>query len=196
MVVAGGFNAGDDWSLETLQEGDEPIMVPQPVRDFERTTTSGTVLNENNVPLFGDIDCNEIADCCRVELVNHRGCSFGMKWLIQRWLVYRWLTTQFDWKKSLLKMGTPSPDPWDLTLYRQNVCRRARAAHAAPRHSGRWVGAPVASLRSRTLRPGECSLSKSESTYLFQPRLHSACTTGPNSLVAISWHGARSRAFC
>jgi len=28
-----------------------------------------------------------------------------------------------------------------------------------PRHSGRWVGAPVASLRCRTLRPGEVSIS-------------------------------------
>ena len=107
----------------------------------------------------GDIDCNEIADCCRVELVNHCGCSFGMKWLIQRWPVHRWLTSGFDGKKSLLNMGTPSPYPWDLALYRQNVWRRAWAAHAAPRHSGRWVGAPVASLRSRTLRPGEVSIN-------------------------------------
>jgi hypothetical protein len=29
-----------------------------------------------------------------------------------------------------------------------------------PRHSGRWVGAPVASLRSRTLRPGEVSINR------------------------------------
>jgi len=31
---------------------------------------------------------------------------------------------------------------------------------APPRHSGRWVGAPVASLRCRTLRPGEVSINR------------------------------------
>jgi hypothetical protein len=31
---------------------------------------------------------------------------------------------------------------------------------APPRHSGRWVGAPVASLRCRILRPGEVSISR------------------------------------
>ena len=30
---------------------------------------------------------------------------------------------------------------------------------APPRHSGRWVGAPVASLRCRILRPGEVSIN-------------------------------------
>ena len=29
-----------------------------------------------------------------------------------------------------------------------------------PRHSGCWVGAPVASLRCRTLRPGEISINR------------------------------------
>jgi hypothetical protein len=29
---------------------------------------------------------------------------------------------------------------------------------APPRHSGRWVGAPVASLRCRIFRPGEFSI--------------------------------------
>ena len=31
---------------------------------------------------------------------------------------------------------------------------------APPRHSGRWVGAPVASLRCRILRPGEVSINR------------------------------------
>ena len=31
---------------------------------------------------------------------------------------------------------------------------------APPRHSGPWVGAPVASLRCRTLRPGEISINQ------------------------------------
>jgi hypothetical protein len=30
---------------------------------------------------------------------------------------------------------------------------------APPRHSGRWVGAPVASLRCRILRPGGASIN-------------------------------------
>ena len=34
---------------------------------------------------------------------------------------------------------------------------------APPHHSGRWVGAPVASLRSRTLRPGEVSINQAAS---------------------------------
>src|SRR5215472_12013882 len=33
------------------------------------------------------------------------------------------------------------------------------AAPAAPSHSSRWVGAPVASLRGRILRPGEASIN-------------------------------------
>ncbi len=53
-------------------------------------------------------------------------------------------------------MGTPSPCPWDLTLSRQNGWLQGRLV--PPRHSGRWVGAPVASLRSRTFRPGRVSI--------------------------------------
>jgi hypothetical protein len=35
---------------------------------------------------------------------------------------------------------------------------------APPRYSGRWVGAPVASLRCRTLRPGEVSINRAALT--------------------------------
>ena len=55
-----------------------------------------------------------------------------------------------------MNMGTLSPCPWDLTLSGQN-------GHGGtadpPRHSGPWVGAPVASLRGRTLRPGAVSIT-------------------------------------
>ena len=59
-------------------------------------------------------------------------------------------------KETLMNMGTLSPYPWDLTLSGQN-------GHGGtadpPRHSGPWVGAPVASLRGRTLRPGAVSIT-------------------------------------
>jgi len=54
-------------------------------------------------------------------------------------------------------MGTLSPYPWDLPLSRQNRWFFLGRL-SPPRHSGRWVGAPVASLRSRTLRPGRVSI--------------------------------------
>jgi hypothetical protein len=57
-------------------------------------------------------------------------------------------------------MGTLSPYPWDLSLLRQNGCLACGAAGAAPSHSGRWVGAPVASLRCRIFRPGRLSISR------------------------------------
>jgi len=55
-------------------------------------------------------------------------------------------------------MGTLSPGPWDLSLSRQNGSRPGRLM--PPRHSGRWVGAPVASLRSRTFRPGSVRINR------------------------------------
>src|SRR5437867_1966488 len=62
-------------------------------------------------------------------------------------------------RRALLYLGTPSPNPWDLSLSRQNGCLLLGRL-APPRHSGRWVGAPVASLRCRTLRPGEVSINR------------------------------------
>jgi hypothetical protein len=55
-------------------------------------------------------------------------------------------------------MGTPSPSPWDLTLSSQNV--RGDRAAAAALHSGTWVGALVASLRCRVLRPSKETVSE------------------------------------
>ena len=54
-------------------------------------------------------------------------------------------------------MGTPVPNPWDFTAFPPEWLF-SLGRLAPPRHSGRWVGAPVASLRCRTLRPGGVSI--------------------------------------
>jgi len=41
---------------------------------------------------------------------------------------------------------------------------------APPRHSGRWVGARVASLRSPILRPGEASINRVARQWTTQPK--------------------------
>ena len=58
-----------------------------------------------------------------------------------------------------MNMGTLSPNPWDLPLSRQNGGFRWGGL-LPPRHSGRWVGARVASLRSPILRPGVFSIKR------------------------------------
>lgn len=47
------------------------------------------------------------------------------------------MTGQTVRKGALMKSGTPSPDPWDLSLSRQNDISACGAATAAPSHSGR-----------------------------------------------------------
>src|SRR5579862_5365203 len=59
-------------------------------------------------------------------------------------------------------LGTLSPNPWDLPLCRQNGLFFG-GGWRRPRHSGRWVGAPVASLRSRIFRPGEVQYKSRDS---------------------------------
>jgi len=59
-------------------------------------------------------------------------------------------------KKAFLD-GDSVPIPLGFTAFPPEwLCSLGRLA--PPRHSGRWVGAPVASLRCRTLRPGEISI--------------------------------------
>jgi hypothetical protein len=58
-----------------------------------------------------------------------------------------------------LSWGRRPQAPGDLSRWCQNGCLACGAAYAAPSHSGRWVGAPVASLRSRILRPGQASIN-------------------------------------
>src|SRR3954470_16939708 len=80
-------------------------------------------------------------------------------------------------------METLSPYPWDLPLSSQNA-QACGAVSAAPHHSGRWVGAPVASLRSRILRPGEESLS----------RVRRECPTSPRPPFC-TYYGSESLTF-
>ena len=70
--------------------------------------------------------------------------------------------------RRLSLLGTLSPNPWDLAPCRQNGCS-VLGGWRRPAHfrglglcgaDGRWVGAPVASLRCRILRPGEASISR------------------------------------
>jgi hypothetical protein len=65
--------------------------------------------------------------------------------------------------RSLFYLGTPSPNPWDLSLSRQNGFR---GGQRRPVHSGLWVGAPVASLRCHILRPGKASINGTRYKYL------------------------------
>ena len=60
MVVAGGFKPAIRPALEILQEGDEPVMVGRRLANLKDGDAAGTVLNESDVPIFSDIDCNEI----------------------------------------------------------------------------------------------------------------------------------------
>ena len=53
----------------------------------------------------------------------------------------------------LFYMGTLSPYPWDLAL--SGKLAVSRGSIATPAHACASAGAPVASLRSRTLRRGD-----------------------------------------
>lgn len=91
-------------------------------------------------------------------------------------------------------MGTLSPPyPWNLSLSRQND---GRGRLAPPRHSGSWVGAPVAFLRSRTLRPGAvsitalCWLEKKRLQKLASPRYNYPCPgSAPLAGFEVSTYG-------
>src|SRR5271155_4122221 len=50
------------------------------------------------------------------------------------------------------------PQPPGIYRFRARMLLVGRLA--PPLHSGRWVGAPVASLRCRTLRPGKVSIKR------------------------------------
>src|SRR6202521_5290091 len=59
-------------------------------------------------------------------------------------------------ERNSLYLGTPSPNPWDLSLSRQNGCGVGRLA---PPPFRPWIGALVASLRCPILRPGLARIS-------------------------------------
>src|SRR5579863_2960634 len=70
-------------------------------------------------------------------------------------------------------LGRTSPNPWDLSLLRQNGSLASGAAAAAPSHSGRRVDAPVASLRCRIPRSGDVSINLHDAHFRkkYLPRL-------------------------
>jgi hypothetical protein len=72
--------------------------------------------------------------------------------------MHRLVRAKTNRKNALFNLGPLSPNPWDLSLSRQNDSLPGRLT--PPRHSGRWVGAPVASLRCRILLPGEVSINR------------------------------------
>ena len=56
--------------------------------------------------------------------------------------------------------GNRRTDTSDWKSENEALRRLMQLRLAPPRHSGPWVGAPVASLRCRTLRPGEVSINR------------------------------------
>jgi hypothetical protein len=61
-------------------------------------------------------------------------------------------------RKNALLDGNSVPKPLGFTAFPPEwlICL---GRLTPPRHSGRWVGAPVASLRCRILRPGGASIN-------------------------------------
>ena len=108
------------------------------------------------------------AQCCTMKTVGPRPSS-SFKW--------RRATTAPVQSRSLL-VTAPSPavtesaccTNWNYSIipiiaslsHHRNDPDFQRATQRRPAISGCWVGAPVASLRCRTLRPGEVSISLSE----------------------------------
>jgi hypothetical protein len=62
-------------------------------------------------------------------------------------------------KKAFFSWGRCPQTPGIYRIFRQNGCSLLGRL-APPRHSGRWVGARVASLRSLILRPGKVSVNR------------------------------------
>jgi hypothetical protein len=56
-------------------------------------------------------------------------------------------------------LGTLSPNPWDLPRFSPEWLF-SLGRLAPPCHSGRWIGARVASLRCPILRPGGASINR------------------------------------
>jgi len=62
-------------------------------------------------------------------------------------------------KKAFFSWGRCPQTPGIYRVFRQNGCSLLGRL-APPRHSGRWVGARVASLRCPILRPGNVSINR------------------------------------
>lgn len=61
-------------------------------------------------------------------------------------------------RKEAFLVGDAVPKPLGFSAFSPEWLVLGRLT--PPRHSGPWVGAPVASLRCRTLRPGEVSINQ------------------------------------
>ena len=68
------------------------------------------------------------------------------------------LREQKQFGKRLFLVGDSVPKPLGFTAFPPEWLF-SLGRLAPPRHSGRWVGAPVASLRCRILRPGGASIN-------------------------------------
>ena len=62
-------------------------------------------------------------------------------------------------RKKAFLLGDAVPKPLGFTAFPPEW-RLSLGRLAPPRHSGRWVGARVASLRCLILRPGEVSINR------------------------------------
>ena len=75
-------------------------------------------------------------------------------------------------KGALLNSGTPSPNPWDLSLWRQNACSTLKAierktglrrdASRAPIQGPEWQGAASPPPQTQTQAPPDLSLLRAK----------------------------------
>jgi hypothetical protein len=92
-------------------------MVRLAIGELEVSAIAGTFPNKNDVPVFGDVYCNEIGYCCTVQMVNHR--RFPFLELIGNPRMLR--SAVIDQCPIQKYVGTLSPLPWDLSLSGQNA---------------------------------------------------------------------------
>src|SRR5258708_3177686 len=70
----------------------EVVVICKAIRKPEAATAAGRFLNQRDVPVFGNLDGNQVCSYCRVQGVNHKVCSLE-KWLFQECSFLLWLTT-------------------------------------------------------------------------------------------------------
>lgn len=76
MIVTGGLQTDLYWPGQRTKELHKMIVIGAAVGELEPLPPAGCVLHQPDVPVFGDIDCDQVRGRCRVLLVNHRGvCS-------------------------------------------------------------------------------------------------------------------------
>jgi hypothetical protein len=76
MIIAGRLQTDLHRSRKGMEKLHETIVIGAAIGELEAMSAAGCVLNQRDVPIFGNIDCGQVRDRCRVLLVNHRGvCS-------------------------------------------------------------------------------------------------------------------------